>query len=88
MSNDKQLFLCGICGKMTPLVMKKEHLNGGVQHYYAECQLCKGKTTHSFTNQHIRSMLAKQKRTLPGIKKEKLARRIINEMNELRDKYE
>jgi len=88
MDKEKRLYLCSICDGMTPLVMQKDRLSGGVQHNYAECQCCKGKTTHSYTDQHIRGLLAKQKRTLPGIKKEKLAQKIISEMNELRKKYE
>lgn len=88
MGKDTKLYLCSLCGGMTPLVMKKDYLYGGIQHNYAECRVCKGKTTHSYTDNHIRVLLAKQERTSPGSKKEKLAQRIIKEMNQLKARYE
>lgn len=88
MTQDDKLYLCSMCEELTPLVMEKERLHGGVQHNYAECKACKGKVTHSYTDKHIRSMLAKQRKTIPGPKKERLAQKILEEMAALKARYE
>lgn len=84
----ENLFQCGMCGELTPMVMKKNRMHGGVQHNYAECQSCKGKVTHSYTDKHIRGMLAKQRKLPPGLKKERLAQKILDEMDRLKGRYE
>lgn len=84
----ENLFQCNMCGELTPMVMKKDHLHGGVQHNFAVCQSCKGKVTHSYTDKHIRGMLAKQRKLPPGPKKERLAQKILVEMDQLKDRYE
>ncbi|MEO1768276.1 hypothetical protein [Candidatus Enterococcus ferrettii] len=88
MTKDNELFLCSMCEELTPLIMRKERLYGGVQHNYAECQSCKGKVTHSYTNKHIRSLLTKQQKNSAGPKKDKLAHKILTEMEQLKSRYE
>lgn len=88
MANKEELFQCSMCGELTPMVMKKDRLHGGVQHNYAECQACKGKVTHSYTDKHIRGMLAKQRKLPPGLKKERLAEKIHIEMEQLKLRYD
>lgn len=88
MTKDNELFLCSMCEELTPLILRKERLHGGVQHNYAECKACKGKVSHSYTDKHIRSMLTKQRKTLPGPKKELLSQKIMQEMAQLKARYE
>lgn len=81
---EENLFECGKCGEMTPFVQKKDKLQDGVQHNYAECQHCKAKATIFYTNKHIRSLLLRQCNTRPGKKKVELADKIQSEMKSLR----
>ncbi|MGM0169841.1 hypothetical protein IGI39_004002 [Enterococcus sp. AZ135] len=84
----EQLFRCCYCEKLTPLIMKQDKLGDSVQHNYAQCNHCKGKVTHSYTNKHIRGLLFRQRNTKPGKKKEALAEQILNEMDVLKAQYE
>lgn len=76
----KQLFECGLCGGLTPLIRKTKSLNDGIKHEYAECVKCKGKTTIMYTNSKIRVMLAKQRVTPAGNLKVALSDRITKEI--------
>lgn len=87
MRKGDQLYLCSMCNEMTPLNVKKKRLAGGVQHNYAECESCGGKVTHSYTDKHVRSMLAKQRKTPSGPKKELLGQKIMEEMAQLKARY-
>lgn len=88
MGKKNQLYLCNMCNEMTPLDMKKKRLAGGIQHNYAVCKACGGKVTHSYTDKHVRSMLTKQRKTPPGPKKELLSQKIMEEMAQLKARYE
>ena len=77
---NNQLFECGLCGELTPLIRKTDKLSNGVRHEYAECKQCHGKTTIMYTNSKIRGMLAKQRNTKPGNMKKRLAERINTEI--------
>lgn len=84
----EQLFQCGFCGELTPLIMKQDKLGDGIQHNYAECKQCKAKVTHSYTNKRIRGLMVKQQHTKPGKKKAELADLILSEMDGLKKNYE
>ena len=84
----KQLFQCSYCNELTPLIMKKDKLDEGVQHNYAECKQCKGKVTHSYTNNRIRSLMVRQQHTKQSKKKGELAELILKEMDALKKNYE
>lgn len=84
----EQLFLCGFCSELTPLIMKQDKLGDGIQHNYAECKQCKGKVTHSYTNKQIRGLMVRQQHTKSGKKKADLAALILSEMGELKKNYE
>lgn len=83
-----QLFKCGLCEKLTPLIRKTDRLPGDINYEYAECVKCKGKTTILYTNKKIRGLLAKQRKTPPGNLKLKLAERINEEMANLAKEME
>lgn len=83
-----QLFECGLCGELTPLIRKSSQLKDGVVHEYAECIHCFGQTTILYTNKKIRGLLIKQSSTPPGNMKVKLAERINKEMSLLRKEME
>lgn len=84
----EQLFQCCYCEKLTPLIMKQDKLDAGVQHNYAQCKHCKGKVTHSYTNKHIRGLLFRQQNTKPGKKKGALSELILKEIDALKAQYE
>lgn len=83
----EQLFKCGFCDELTPLIMRKDKLGEGIQHNYAECKHCKGKVTHSYTNKRIRGLMVRQQHTKQGKKKVELAELILKEMEELKEAY-
>lgn len=84
----EQLFECGKCGQLTPLVTKSIWLENQIIHEYAECEHCHGKTTIFYSDKEIRSLLIKQKNTKPGKYRTKLASEIHNKMDRLREEME
>ena len=84
----QQLFQCGVCEGLTPLVKKQDNLDGGIHHNYAECQCCEAKITINYTNKHIRGLLVRQQNTKPGKKKVELAELIQSECDKLKAQYE
>lgn len=85
---NEQLFECGLCGELTLLIRKSEILSDGIKHEFAECEKCKGKSTIMYTNNHIRGLLALQRKTKPGNKKVELADKINKEAENLRTEME
>ncbi|WP_379946455.1 hypothetical protein [Enterococcus devriesei] len=84
----EQLFECGKCGQLTPLITGSVWMENEIIYEFAECEKCHGKTTIFYSDKEIRSLLIKQKNTKPGNYREKLATEIQDRMNRLRQEME
>lgn len=85
---NNQEFICGKCGKTTPLNIKTDKLKDDVQRVYAKCNSCGGKTTVYYTDKHIRKLMRLQKVAHAGADKANRAQQIIAEQNALKAKFE
>ncbi len=81
----EQLFECGKCGNLTPLMKGTEILGDNIKHEFFKCQKCGLKTTVMVSDKQLRNMLLKQRNTKPGKQKIELAQRITERMEMLND---
>ncbi|MGH1804731.1 hypothetical protein [Enterococcus gallinarum] len=81
----EELFECGKCGDLTPLVKGIEYLGNEIKHEFFTCQKCHSKTTILVSDKTLRNMLLKQQNTKPGKRKIELAQRITERVEMLND---
>lgn len=84
---DNSLFQCNECKKMTPIVRKVDKLDGGINHEYAECQLCGYKATYHYSDKKLRNLHFKLRNTKHQKKRQALMREVETYTNELNLKY-
>lgn len=83
----EQLFKCASCGKMTPLVQKKESIVDDIKHHYFECMYCKSKATIYYSYTKLRKLIKQQQHTKDRVKQKSLEKIIKNKMNVLKEKF-